>query len=106
MKRYGYHRTSTKERHLDRGIAEITAYCSAVMGLDEPAIYDNEYYQRMGANLDKFEMKEMKNLFDSVKNFSLSQSKYCCVFIRSIFINSSLLFLRSKFFLQKFISKL
>lgn len=34
-----------------------------VMGLDEPAIYDNEYYQRMGANLDKFEMKEMKSLF-------------------------------------------
>ena len=29
MKRYGYHRTSTKEQHLDRGIAEITAYCSA-----------------------------------------------------------------------------
>ena len=27
MKRYGYHRTSTKEQHLDRGIAEITAYC-------------------------------------------------------------------------------
>lgn len=29
MKRYGYHRTSTREQHLDRGIAEITAYCSA-----------------------------------------------------------------------------
>ena len=28
MKRYGYHRTSTREQHLDRGIAEITAYCS------------------------------------------------------------------------------
>lgn len=27
MKRYGYHRTSTKEQHLDRGIAEITTYC-------------------------------------------------------------------------------
>ena len=27
MKRYGYHRTSTKEQHLDRGITEITAYC-------------------------------------------------------------------------------
>lgn len=27
MKRYGYHRTSTKEQHLDRGIKEITAYC-------------------------------------------------------------------------------
>ncbi len=27
MKRYGYHRTSTREQHLERGIAEITAYC-------------------------------------------------------------------------------
>ena len=29
MKRYGYHRTSTKEQHLDRGITEINTYCSA-----------------------------------------------------------------------------
>ena len=29
MKRYGYHRTSTREQHLDRGVAEINAYCSA-----------------------------------------------------------------------------
>ena len=28
MKRYGYHRTSTREQHLDRGILEITKYCS------------------------------------------------------------------------------
>lgn len=27
MKRYGYHRTSTREQHLDRGIKEITIYC-------------------------------------------------------------------------------
>ena len=27
MKRYGYHRTSTREQHLDRGIKKITAYC-------------------------------------------------------------------------------
>ncbi len=27
MKRYGYHRTSTREQHLDRGIQEITSYC-------------------------------------------------------------------------------
>ncbi len=26
-KRYGYHRTSTREQHLDRGIKEITTYC-------------------------------------------------------------------------------
>ena len=29
MKYYGYHRTSTKDQHLDRGIAEITAFCVA-----------------------------------------------------------------------------
>ena len=28
---YGYHRTSTKEQHLDRGIAEITKYCDGPM---------------------------------------------------------------------------
>ena len=28
MKRYGYHRTSTMMQHLDRGILEITKYCS------------------------------------------------------------------------------
>ena len=27
MKRYGYHRTSIREQHLDRGIKEITTYC-------------------------------------------------------------------------------
>lgn len=29
MKRYGYHRASTREQHLDSGIAEITAYCES-----------------------------------------------------------------------------
>ncbi len=29
MKRYGYHRTSTREQHLDRGITEIENYCSS-----------------------------------------------------------------------------
>lgn len=28
MKYVAYHRTSTKEQHLDRGIAEITKYCA------------------------------------------------------------------------------
>ncbi|MDO4274123.1 MAG: recombinase family protein [Eubacteriales bacterium] len=27
MSNYGYHRTSTKEQHLDRGLQEIKAYC-------------------------------------------------------------------------------
>lgn len=29
MSYFGYHRTSTKEQHLDRGIVEITEYCSS-----------------------------------------------------------------------------
>ena len=29
MKRYGYHRTSTKEQHLDRGSTEIKNYCTS-----------------------------------------------------------------------------
>lgn len=29
MKRYGYHRTSTREQHLDRGIMEIKNYCTS-----------------------------------------------------------------------------
>ena len=27
MKRYGYHRTSTADQHLDRGIKEIETFC-------------------------------------------------------------------------------
>lgn len=34
-----------------------------IEGLDIPAIYDNQYYQRKGANLDKFEPKDMGILF-------------------------------------------
>ena len=28
MKYVAYHRTSTKDQHLDRGIAELTKYCA------------------------------------------------------------------------------
>ncbi|MBQ6996421.1 MAG: DUF262 domain-containing protein [Lachnospiraceae bacterium] len=35
-----------------------------IKGLNEPAIYDNAYYQRMGANLDKIEPRQMKELFE------------------------------------------
>ena len=31
MKRYGYHRTSTREQHLDRGIKEITHTASRMV---------------------------------------------------------------------------
>ena len=46
MKRYGYHRTSTREQHLDRGIAEITAYCES-NNLSLEKIYTD---QQTGAN--------------------------------------------------------
>ena len=34
-----------------------------VIGLSQPAIYDNNFYQRMGANIDKIEPKDMGELF-------------------------------------------
>ncbi|MCI9076635.1 MAG: DUF262 domain-containing protein [Dorea sp.] len=34
-----------------------------IMGLDFPAIYDNQYYQRMGANIEKIETKNIASLF-------------------------------------------
>ena len=38
-----------------------------IMGLDSPAIYDNEYYQRIGANVSKIEIKDMASLFSRFK---------------------------------------
>lgn len=49
MKRYGYHRTSTKEQHLDRGIAEITAYCEQNQ-LELERIYTD---QQTGKNFNR-----------------------------------------------------
>lgn len=34
-----------------------------IMGLDSPAIYDNQYYQRMGANIERIETKNIASLF-------------------------------------------
>lgn len=39
-----------------------------IMGLDSPAIYDNNFYQRMGANIDEIEPKDMGDLFDRFKD--------------------------------------
>lgn len=41
MKRYGYHRTSTREQHLDRGIREITEYCTQ-NGLELEKIFTDQ----------------------------------------------------------------
>ena len=46
MKRYGYHRTSTKEQHLDRGITEIQNYC-ITNNLELEKIFTD---QQMGKN--------------------------------------------------------
>lgn len=49
MKRYGYHRTSTREQHLDRGIKEITAYCEQ-NGLELEKIFSD---QQTGKNFNR-----------------------------------------------------
>lgn len=47
--RYGYHRTSTKEQHLDRGVAEITEYCKQNF-LELERIYTD---QQTGKNFNR-----------------------------------------------------
>lgn len=49
MKRYGYHRTSTREQHLDRGIKEITAYCEQ-NGMELEKIFTD---QQTGKNFNR-----------------------------------------------------
>ena len=49
MKRYGYHRTSTREQYLDRGIKEITAYCEQNL-LELERIYTD---QQTGKNFNR-----------------------------------------------------
>lgn len=46
---YGYHRTSTKEQHLDRGIQEIEEFCKN-NGYDLEKIYTD---QQTGKNFDR-----------------------------------------------------
>lgn len=46
---YGYHRTSTTEQHLDRGISEITSYC-AEHGMKLRKIYTD---QQTGKNFNR-----------------------------------------------------
>ena len=49
MKVYGYHRTSTREQHLDRGIEGITSFCEK-QGLKLEKIYTD---QQTGKNFDR-----------------------------------------------------
>lgn len=56
MKRYGYHRTSTREQHLDRGIKEITAYCEQ-NNLELEKIFTD---QQTGKNFNRPRYQVMK----------------------------------------------
>lgn len=52
MSKYvAYHRTSTKDQHLDRGIAEITEYCQN----NNISLYKNKVYtdQKTGKTFDR-----------------------------------------------------
>ncbi len=51
MKYVAYHRSSTKDQHLDRGIAEITDYCQS----NNIKLYKNKVYtdQKTGKNFDR-----------------------------------------------------
>ena len=51
MKYVAYHRTSTKEQHLDRGIAEITGYCES----NKICLYKDKVYtdQQTGKDFDR-----------------------------------------------------
>ena len=57
---YGYHRTSTEEQHLDRGIAEIKQYCQ------DNGIQLKELFldQRTGKNFDRPEYGVLKRIID------------------------------------------
>ena len=57
MKRYGYHRTSTREQHLDRGIKEITAYCEQ-NNLELEKIFTD---QQTGKNFNRTRYRVLKN---------------------------------------------
>lgn len=56
MNYYGYHRTSTKEQHLDRGIIEITNFCQK-QNFDLRKIYTD---QVTGSNFDRPRYKVLK----------------------------------------------
>lgn len=56
MATYGYHRTSTKEQHLDRGINAITEYCK----LNEIDLVDIFTDQQTGKNFDRPEYLFLK----------------------------------------------
>lgn len=59
-KYYGYHRTSTEEQHLDRGIAEIQSYCQN-NGIQLKELFLD---QHTGKSFDRPEYKVLKRVLD------------------------------------------
>lgn len=77
MKRYGYHRTSTREQHLDRGIKEITAYCEQ-NNLELEKIFTD---QQTGKNFNRPRYQVLK------EDVSRAGDKLIITEVASIFIN-------------------
>ncbi|WP_312615113.1 MULTISPECIES: recombinase family protein [Oscillibacter] len=63
MKYIAYHRTSTREQHLDRGITEIEKFCMA----NGMALFKNKVYtdQQTGKNFDRPTYAVVKELLDT-----------------------------------------
>ena len=88
MKRYGYHRTSTREQHLDRGIKEITTYCEQ-NNLELEKIFND---QQTGKNFNRPRYQVLKeDVWVQGKNPLLEQhldgdisNAYLAVNLRSI----------------------
>lgn len=59
MKYVAYHRTSTKDQHLDRGIAELTKYCND----NAISLYKNKVYtdQQTGKNFNRPRYQMLKD---------------------------------------------
>ena len=64
MKRYGYHRTSTREQHLDRGIKEITAYCEQ-NNLELEKIFTDQ--QTSTCQIPEFDNDLVRRLISTIK---------------------------------------
>ena len=64
MKRYGYHRTSTREQHLDRGIKEITAYCEQ-NNLELEKIFTDQ--QTSTCQIQEFDNDLVRRMISTIK---------------------------------------
>ena len=89
MKYVAYHRTSTKDQHLDRGLAEITKYCKD----NDIPLYKNKIYtdQQTGKNFNRPRYQMLKEeileatYFSKLSNFLLhfEQEPQCFHFLQA-----------------------